>query len=146
MSLREVAVSGYPDSHLAGSASRRMGSRSALLLGAVPVVALLCWFGYLWSISGVLPSIEKYPSGKTKAEGSVKRSGIGDYHRQGAWTTYHENGQRSSEGLYDMGKKVGTWRYWDDRGATLESPESVADPSRDRKGVPRDAKPVETVQ
>jgi antitoxin component YwqK of YwqJK toxin-antitoxin module len=35
----------------------------------------------------------------------------------GPWRDYHENGQLAAEGEYADGVEVGTWHYWDARGA-----------------------------
>jgi hypothetical protein len=125
----EAAVSGYPDSHLSGSAVRKLSGRTATVLAAVPVIVLICWFAYLWNISSVVPSIEKHRNGKVKAEGSVKRVGVGEYVRQGRWVMYHEDGKISAEGDYDHGKKIGDWKCWDASGQAVECPES-SDESR----------------
>lgn len=80
------------------------------------------WFLYLWSVSGVLTSVEKYPKGAVKAEGYLKRVAGGEYKRHGAWVTYHENGKIASQGGYDLGKKVGEWKYWDMEGRPTTAP------------------------
>lgn len=111
-------MSGYPDSHLTrtiGTGIRRY------LVALIPFVALLIWFAYLWSVSGVIITTEKYPGGKTSAEGYLKRSATGEYLRHGKWTTYHPNGVKSGEGTYDSGRKLGDWVYWDEEGNSIES-------------------------
>jgi len=90
-----------------------------LLIAAIPLLVLAAWFTYLWSISGVLPAVEKYPNGRLKSAGYVKRVGLADYRRHGRWITYHSNGQKQSEGLYELGEQKGTWTYWDEKGARL---------------------------
>lgn len=119
--------SGYPDSHL--SRSMGSGTRSTrILFGLIPLVALAAWFGYMWYVSGVLPSKEKYPSGKLKAEGYVKRTHLGEYVRHGHWTTYHESGEKLGEGTYNMGHKEPDWKYWDESGKPVAPPpDNVAD-------------------
>lgn len=37
--------------------------------------------------------------------------------RDGLWKAYHENGQLKAQGEYKAGNKIGTWRYWDNKGA-----------------------------
>ena len=32
--------------------------------------------------------------------------------RHGAWTTWHENGDKASEGVYQFGARTGPWSYW----------------------------------
>ena len=36
--------------------------------------------------------------------------------RNGFEITYHENGKKSSEGLFKNGSKAGVWTEWDDKG------------------------------
>jgi antitoxin component YwqK of YwqJK toxin-antitoxin module len=77
---------------------------------------LVAWFAYLWLISGVVQSAEKYPDGKIRAQGYIKRVGFSQYHRHGAWTTYHPNGQVESQGNYHLGQKDGVWSCFDQAG------------------------------
>lgn len=120
-----AAGAGFPDSHL-----NRGGRRSALrrwaILG-VPLAVVFGWFGYLWSVSGVLPATEKYPDGKVKSLGYVKRDGWQVYRRHGHWVTYHPNGQKASEGVYEMGEKKPTWLYWDEAGREIRGTGAPAD-------------------
>lgn len=109
-------MSGYPDSHLA----RRNGSgphRKRKLIALIPVAVLAGWFLYLWLVSGVLVSVEKYPNGDIKAEGFVKRLGLtGEYRRHGKWRTFYPDGRPSGEGSYLEGLKQSDWIYWDQDG------------------------------
>ena len=116
--------SGFPDSHLSRSIG---GSRwKGILFGLIPLAALVVWFGYVWLVSGVLPSKEKYASGKLKAEGNVKRSQLSEYVRHGHWTTYFESGAKSGEGTYNMGRRESDWKYWDESGKPVASPPDIA--------------------
>ena len=109
-------MSGYPDSHLnSGARGSGVGVRR-LLLVAAPVIAVAVWVYYLWFISGVIPATDKFQSGRLKSEGFVQRAGGEGYLRQGHWVTYHENGQKESEGEYTRGAKTGEWMYWDSKG------------------------------
>jgi hypothetical protein len=88
----------------------------------IPFLALIAWFWYMWFVSDVLPSMEKDPkTGRVRAEGYVKRVKWGEYQRQGRWVTYHENGQKASEGSYRDGAKDGEWKYWDESGRPVTS-------------------------
>ncbi len=112
-------MSGYPDSHL----SRTIGTgRRRYLVALIPFLVLLLWFVYLWSVSGVLTTKEKYPGGAIQAEGYLKRGLLGGYTRHGKWTTYHPNGQPSGEGTYQLGKKLDDWAYWDEEGRPTTAP------------------------
>lgn len=116
-------TSGYPDSHLSRQLGATRSTRATrILLGLIPIAVLAVWLGYLWLVSGVLPSTEKYPNGKLKAEGYVKRTHLGEYVRHGHWTTFHENGAKSGEGSYDLGQKLSDWTYWDQSGQTAVLP------------------------
>ncbi|HWL92928.1 MAG TPA: hypothetical protein VNT79_05295 [Phycisphaerae bacterium] len=100
----------------------RAGAKYAL--AGVVVLLVVLFLSYLWWVSRVLPHIEKFPNGQVKATGYVKREG-GKYVRTGHWVTFHENGQKASEGRYDGGRKVpGTWQYWDAAGVLM--PEGLA--------------------
>jgi len=35
----------------------------------------------------------------------------------GHWTTWHENGQKKSEGEYEKGSREGRWTYWNEDGS-----------------------------
>jgi len=88
----------------------------------VPIIVLALWFGYLFFVSGVLPSEETYPDGRRKAVGTVKRYGFFDYKRSGLWREYHRNGAVAGEGQYEAGeKKEATWEYWDDAGKPINT-------------------------
>ncbi len=94
--------------------AREPGKRRQRLLVAVPFVVLVLWFAYLWFVSGVVPSVEKWPDGTLKATGYVERHGLSDYRRSGRWTTYHPDGEVSGTGLYENGEKLEhTWEYFD---------------------------------
>ena len=96
--------------------SRRLPSWAIV----IPFLVLAVWFSYVWFVSGVLPSVEKDPkTGRVTAEGYVKRAGWGDYRRHGHWVTFHPNGQKGSEGMYERGVKTGEWKYWDEIGKPM---------------------------
>lgn len=93
------------------------------LVITIPFIVLVVWFGYLWFVSGVLPSVTKYDNGQPKWLGYVKREGLVTYKRTGHWVTYHPNGQKASEGEYEHGERVeGTWKYWDAAGQPSDTP------------------------
>lgn len=93
------------------------------LVVTIPFVVLILWFSYLWFVSGVLPSVQKYDNGDPKAIGYVKREGLATYRKTGHWVTYHPNGEKASEGEYENGEKVpGTWKYWDAAGQPSDTP------------------------
>ena len=108
---------------------------SRLWGGAIIVVLLLSWFAYLRWVSGVLPYNEKYPGGKEKTVGYLKRSGWSDYKRHGVWTTYFENGQKESQGHYELGRPVGEWLHWNEQGHRVPEPTTTgaAPPHIDKK-------------
>lgn len=95
------------------------------LLALAPLVVLAAWFGYMWFVSRVIPSIDKYPGGAIRAEGYARRAGFGEYAKTGHWVTYHpgaapgQTGPKESEGTYVDGEKDGEWRYWDERGELI---------------------------
>lgn len=89
------------------------------MVAAIPLLVVILYFAYLWTVSGVLPVVEKYANEKLKVTGYVKREGV-QYQRTGMWTTYHPNGQEASKGRYNHGNKVpDTWHYWDENGKEL---------------------------
>jgi len=100
---------------------------------AIIVLLLLSWFAYLRWVSGVLPYNEKYPGGTPKTVGYLKRSGFSDYKRHGLWTTYHANGQKESQGHYDLGRPVGEWAYWDETGERVPMESTQAGPPQPDK-------------
>lgn len=51
--------------------------------------------------------------GETKPAASCEHIGAA---RHGRWRTWHENGERASQGSFRFGKKVGTWVYWNREG------------------------------
>jgi hypothetical protein len=94
---------------------------------AIPFLVLAAWFSYVWFVSGVLPSVEKDPkTGRVTAKGYVKRAGWGDYRRHGHWVTFHPNGQKESEGMYERGTKLGEWDYWDETGRAVTAQSAPA--------------------
>ncbi len=113
---------GYPDSHLDASPGLGTTSLRKLLFVAIPLFLSATWLIYFWSITGVHTIHEKYPNGKTKAAGYARRSGIESYKKHGHWVTYHENGQKESEGYYDVGQQTGEWTYWDEGGKKVAAP------------------------
>jgi hypothetical protein len=90
--------------------------RKKFLVAAIPIAVLCGWFYYLWFVSSVLPSVEKYPNKVVKAEGYVERVRIGEYHRTGHWVTYHPSGKKESEGSYANGNMEGPWQFWNEAG------------------------------
>ena len=100
--------------------------RASRWIGAVLIVVLIVgWFGYLRWVSSVLAHEEKYPGGKIKTAGFLKRTGFSDYKRHGLWTTYHANEKMASQGQYELGLKVGEWKYWNERGERIAGPGSL---------------------
>lgn len=95
------------------------------LLTLVPLAVLAAWFTYMWFMSRVVPSIDKYPGGAIRAEGYARRARFGEYMKTGHWVTYHpgatpgQTGPKESEGMYVDGEKDGEWRYWDERGELI---------------------------
>lgn len=119
-------MSGYPDSHLGGSDGRGISRRTRRLLLILPLVAVAAWFLYLWSVSGVLTSVEKYPgTDQVRAEGYLKRSGLGSYARHGHWVFYHKNGEKLAEGTYTLGEKQNDWQYWSPDGRPISAAEAA---------------------
>ena len=53
-----------------------------------------------------------YTGHKTKFSGSYDSEG----RETGVWTTYYENGQKSSSGLFVSGNREGNWQWWYDNG------------------------------
>ena len=86
---------------------------------AIIVVLIVGWFGYLRWVSGVLAHEEKYPNGKIKTAGFLKRTGWNDYKRHGLWTVYHPDGTKAAQGRFEMGNKADGWEYWDERGERI---------------------------
>ena len=106
-----------PDGSLATPHPSRRLPKWAIV---VPFLVLAAWFSYVWFVSGVLSSVEKDPkSGRVTAEGYVKRVGWADYRRHGHWVTFHPNGQKESEGIFERGVKTGEWKYWDETGRAV---------------------------
>ncbi len=109
---------------LANHPTTLTGTRRRLLT-LVPLAVLATWFTYMWFVSRVVPSIDKYPGGAIRAEGYAQRQGFGEYAKTGHWVTYHpgpipgKTGPKESEGMYVEGQKDGEWRYWDERGALI---------------------------
>lgn len=100
--------------------------RTSRIFGAVLIVMLIVgWMGYLFWVSGVLAHEERFPGGKVKATGFLKRTGLSDYKRHGLWTTYHLNGKSASQGHYELGRRVGEWKYWDENGEPVAGPASA---------------------
>lgn len=97
--------------------------RASRIFGAMLIVVLIAaWMGYLFWVSGVLAHQERYPGGGVKVEGFLKRTGWSDYKRHGLWTTYHPNEKTASQGRYELGHKVGEWKYWDEKGEPVAGP------------------------
>ncbi|MCB9862322.1 MAG: hypothetical protein H6820_03110 [Phycisphaerales bacterium] len=120
-----VLSSHLSETDAVGSASQSPRSNAIRkhLIITIPFIVLILWFSYLWFVSGVLPSVQKYDNGDPKELGYVKRSGLATYRRAGHWVTYHPNGQKASEGEYENGEKVaGTWKYWDAAGQPSNRP------------------------
>lgn len=111
------------------STSQRPSRRLPKWAIVIPFLVLATWFSYVWFVSGVLPSVEKDPkSGRVTAEGYVKRVGWGDYRRHGHWVTYHPNGQKASEGMFEREDKTGEWKYWDESGRIVVPASAPASP------------------
>ena len=89
---------------------------------AVIAVLIVGWLGYLRWVSGVLAHEEKYPNGKMKTVGFLKRTGWNDYKRHGLWTTYHRDGKMAAKGRYEMGRRLDGWEHWDERGQPTTAP------------------------
>ncbi len=87
----------------------------------VPYIVLVIFFIYLWLVSGVITSHEKYPNGRMKTEGYVKRYGM-SYQKHGHWITYYPDGTKESEGFYQRGEPVGEWTHWDAKGNPTTQP------------------------
>ena len=58
---------------------------------------------------------EEYASGQVKSRGYIKGKNI----RTGEWTSWHENGQKKSQGRFVDHEKVGEWVYWHESGRQL---------------------------
>lgn len=112
---------GYPDSHLTASRFGPKSRAGRFFFVLIPIILVAGWLSYAWFITGVFPVTEKYPSGAMKAQGYVRRAGVEAYKRQGHWVTFHEHGQKESEGDYDRGEKKGDWHYWDEQGRPREA-------------------------
>lgn len=92
-----------------------------LILIAAPVLVAAAWMYFYWFTTAVFPVSENYPKGQLKSAGYVRRAGVEAYKRHGHWVTFHENGQKESEGFYDLGVKTSDWKYWDAEGHPLSS-------------------------
>lgn len=113
-----------PDPAIPHDVARR--SRAPRWIGAAVIAMLVVgWFGYLRWVTGVLAHQEKHPGGKIKTAGFLKRTGWSDYKRHGLWTTYHANEKMASQGHYELGHKVGEWKYWDENGEPIAGPTSA---------------------
>lgn len=77
-------------------------------------------------VSGVPSSgLIKYRQGKPHGytvelqANSMKKLKLGAYadgEEKGAWTAWHNNGNKAAEGNYSDGKKMGLWKEWHDNG------------------------------
>jgi antitoxin component YwqK of YwqJK toxin-antitoxin module len=56
-----------------------------------------------------------YPDGKKWSEGYFSE-GLNHKKR----TTWHESGEKHYEGTYDMGKRIGLWKFYSDEGVLLK--------------------------
>ena len=111
----------YPDSHLGDS--RGLKSRTIkIILLATPFVLAGLWICTYWLTTGVFPVSESYPGGQIKSAGYVRRVGVEAYRQNGHWVTYYVNGQKSSDGFYESGRKTGPWNYWDEGGRPTSGP------------------------
>ena len=52
-----------------------------------------------------------FENGSVQVEGTLKNK-----KRHGIWTFYHKNGKKWSEGQFDMGKSVGVFNIYDEKG------------------------------
>ncbi len=59
---------------------------------------------------------EAWPDGSRRLECEHRDDGSRGSLRHGAFTSWHENGQRAEEGRYADGHRVGTWSSWHDNG------------------------------
>lgn len=109
---------------IAGTGGDSRRGRFTLL---IPLAVLLAFFAYMWWVSGVVQSVQRFPDGRVKARGYVKRHGFGEYRRTGRWELFHENGAMAAEGAYENGEKTGPWRYWDSQGREL-----TGEPNREK--------------
>lgn len=87
-------------------------ARISLHLGKMYLLKyLLLVFVLVFSASSCDDGMEEvevtYSSGKIKAKGKMY-NGI----EHGAWVRYYENGQKESEGVFDMGAQDGVWKWW----------------------------------
>lgn len=58
-----------------------------------------------------------YKTGDPRGTGSFDD----EEQKHGEWTRYHPNGQLWDEGLFEHGKKKGTWTVYDESGEVLKT-------------------------
>jgi antitoxin component YwqK of YwqJK toxin-antitoxin module len=63
--------------------------------------------------------VEKYPNGGMKGKGLVCDDNKGNYHKEGKWTFWYENGKVKEEGEFEKGKKSGEWTIYDCEGKRI---------------------------
>jgi antitoxin component YwqK of YwqJK toxin-antitoxin module len=58
---------------------------------------------------------------------------------QGPYQTWHENGQLYYDGQYDHNRKVGVWKFYDDKGGLIKTMDFDAQPdsSMDHLNIPK---------
>jgi antitoxin component YwqK of YwqJK toxin-antitoxin module len=58
---------------------------------------------------------------------------------QGPYQTWHENGQLYYDGQYDHNRKVGVWKFYDDKGGLIKTMDFDANPdsSMDHLNIPK---------
>ena len=62
---------------------------------------------------------EAYPGGEPRVERSVRKEPDGKVILHGKETIWHRNGQKQSEGEFNLGQKNGRWVEWDEKGQIL---------------------------
>lgn len=66
-----------------------------------------------YDTTGRVISAYTYSKGKIISEGIIDDEGVKD----GPWKEYYEDGQLRSEGLYNLGKRVGRWKFYHQNGS-----------------------------
>ena len=70
-----------------------------------------------------------YDSGQVSILGQVK-----DGKKDGLWTLWHENGQKSIEATFKDGEKV-SGKYWNNKGEEVDLPKSMSEKLRDAGSI-----------
>ena len=59
---------------------------------------------------------DRWPNGQTRIQQPFVQG------KQHGWSTsWYDDGKKSSEGKYEFGEQVGTWKYWDTDGDEMVS-------------------------